>query len=197
MLLFDGLKDSLVLKRGGKHGKFYKMTDEYSLFYFRWLEPIKEALLEENKRAGYWDQMLSSHAWYSWAGYSFESICYKHIGQIRSALNLSATVLAYSWRYVPKKDSKERGAQIDLLFDRNDQSISLCEIKYSRKPNILAKTAAEKLKRQVAVFKKQTKTKKTVFICFVTAKGLKKTIYSEEFVSGVVTLRDLFKDLNA
>ena len=215
----DKLADELGLSRGGTittwlreieeagfittftpygkvYGKFYKMTDEYSLFYFNWLEPIKETLVEEQKRAGYWEQKQNSPSWYSWAGYSFESVCYKHIGHIRRALNLSPSALAYSWRYAPEKGSSERGAQIDLLFNRNDNSITLCEIKYSRKPYALDKPAAEKLKRQIAVFKKQTNTKKNIFISFVSAEGLKKTIYSEEYVSSIVTLHDLFKDLS-
>ncbi len=212
----DDLTDELDLSRGGRittwlkeleeagfitsftpygkaYGKFYKMTDEYSLFYFSWIEPIRQTLIEEQKKAGYWDQLQNSHGWYSWAGYSFEAVCYKHIGQIRTALSISPAALAYSWRHVPLRGTEERGAQIDLLFDRNDNSISLCEIKYTRKPYILDKSAADNLNRQVEVFKKYSKTKKNIFIYFVSAAGLKKTLYTEEYVSGVATLQDLFQ----
>ncbi len=176
-----------------KKGVVYKMTDEYSLFYFRWIEPIKETLLDRGMRKGYWEALIKSPAWHSWAGYAFESLCYKHIPQISIALNLSPAAIPYAWRSISVKGSEDSGAQIDLLFDRKDNAITICEIKYTEKPFEINKSTAEALNKKLDVFKEKTKTKKQLFLTFVSASDLKKTMYSEEMVSGVATLDDLFR----
>jgi predicted AAA+ superfamily ATPase len=175
-----------------RKGIYYKIIDEYSLFYFKWIESLKESLLERGMRQGYWESLQSSAAWYSWAGYAFEALCYKHIAQISTALRISPTAIPYSWRYVPAKGSIEQGAEIDLLFDRDDDSMTICEIKYTNQPFAIDKAYAEILKRKIEVFKKITKTRKQVFLVMISASGIKETMYSEEILSGVVTLDDLF-----
>ncbi len=175
-----------------KKGIFYKMVDEYSIFYFRWIEPIKNTLIAAGMRKGHWEQVQHTPAWHTWAGYAFESMCYKHIPQISQALGLNPTALPYTWRFVPTKGAKERGAQIDLFFDRNDDSITLCEIKYTDAPFAVDKDYAYVLARKARVFKEKTRTPKAIFWALVSASGVKKTLYSEEMISGVASLDDLF-----
>jgi hypothetical protein len=98
--------------------------------------------------------------WYNWQGLAFETLCYKHINQIRRALNISPTAIASSWRYVPTKGSKHRGAQIDLLFDRSDDTITICEIKYTEEPFLLTKEYVDVLQQKIRVFIERTRTKK-------------------------------------
>lgn len=174
-----------------KKGIFYKVIDEYSLFYFHWIEPIKETLLKKGLRKGYWDKIMHSHSWYVWAGYSFEAICYKHLNQISKALDLSPTAIPNTWKYTSKKG--DQGAQIDLLFDRDDDAITICEIKYTNEPFAIDKEYAAKLRMKLEVFKNKTKTQKQLFLSIISANGIKKTMYSEEMVIGIVTLDDLFK----
>lgn len=180
-----------------RRGIYYKLIDEYSLFYFRWIEPIKDSLLEQGMRPGYWEQLQNTPAWNSWVGYAFESICFKHIPQISHGLHLSPTAIPYTWRHVPTKSQKEqeeedRGAQIDLLFDRDDNSITICEIKYTKTPFPIDKQYAERLNQKLKVFKKITKTTKNLFLSMISAHGLKETIYSEDMVVSSVTLDVLF-----
>ncbi|HSW93523.1 MAG TPA: ATP-binding protein [Gammaproteobacteria bacterium] len=176
-----------------KRGRYYRLIDEYTLFYLDWIEPIKNSLQKNSLQPGYFREKHSSPAWHSWAGYAFESICYKHLSQIRKKLDISPSAVANGWRYVPLKRSKESGAQIDLLFDRDDDSITICEIKYTTEPFIITKSYAENLKNKIAVFKDKTRTKKQIFLAMISASGIKNTIYSEEMVQGVVTLEDLFR----
>jgi hypothetical protein len=176
-----------------RKGIFYKIDDEYSLFYFQWIEPIQNMLIKESMSRGYWEGLHKTSQWKSWAGRAFETICFKHIRVIRRVLKLPPDALAYTWRYIPKKEPQESGAQIDLLFDRSDNVITLCEIKYTQEPYALNKENVAKIKRQIKVFKKQTKTKKNLFIVFISAHGLKKNMYADDLVNGVVTLRDLCK----
>lgn len=195
--IFKALKDAgfiISFKPYGheKKGIYYKVIDEYTLFYFHWIEPIKSSLLERGLVKGYWEKNQNSAAWYSWAGYTFESICYKHLSEINKALHLSPTAIPTTWRFVPRKGSQEQGAQIDLLFDRDDNAISLCEIKYTRESFVVDKKYAENLNRKIAVFKAKTRTTKQIFLSFISANGLKASMYSEEMVASVATLEDFF-----
>ncbi len=115
-----------------------------------------------------------------------------HVENIISALGIRAQSTIGSWRSIPKKGSVENGAQIDLVIERTDNAITLCEIKYTEKPYAIDKHYAEKLKHTMALFGQKTKTTKQLFLAIISANGLKKTIYSEGLVSGIVTLNDLF-----
>lgn len=175
-----------------KRGIYYRIIDEYTHFYLDWIEPMRDTLSINDLSTGYWEKQQNSPSWNSWAGYSFEAVCYKHIGQIRQALNLSPGALADTWRYVPLSGSSEDGAQIDLLFDRDDDAITVCEIKYTSSPYVIDKKEASILQRKIKVFKEKTRTNKQIFLAIISAHGMKKTIHSEELIDGVVTLDDLF-----
>lgn len=144
-------------------------------------------------RKGYWEKMMHSHSWNIWAGYAFEAICYKHLKQISQALELSPTAIPSTWRHTSSKGTADDGAQIDLLFDRDDAAISICEIKNTRLPFVIDKEYATKLKNKLEVFKKVTNTSKQLFMVFISANGLKDTMYSEELVDKIITLNDLFE----
>jgi len=175
-----------------KRGKYYRLIDEYTLFYLDWIEPIKNTLQKKSLPAGYWSDKYRSPTWYNWAGYAFESICYKHIDQIRKVLGISPGAVANGWRYAPRSQSDLKGAEIDLLFDRDDDTITICEIKYTTKPFAITKEYAETIKNKIAVFRRETRIKKQILFVLISANGMEKTIYSEELVQAVVTLEDLF-----
>jgi hypothetical protein len=175
-----------------KRGRYYRLIDEYTLFYLDWIEPVKNTLQKKSLEVGYWQEKHHTPTWYNWVGYAFESICYKHINQIRKKLNISPSAIANSWRYAPVAKSGEQGAQIDLLFDRDDDTITICEIKYTTEPFAITKEYAQNLKNKISVFREKTRTKKNIFLVMISANGLKETIYSEELIQGVVTLEDLF-----
>ncbi len=177
-----------------KRGIYYRLADEFTLFYFRWIEPIRDTLQKKSFTKGNWEILQTTPEWHSWLGYAFETICYKHLPAIRKALKINPTAIASSWRYVPRKASINKGAQIDLLFDRKDKAITLCEIKYSEKPFVLTKEYADILIRKQEIFKTTTRTKKQLFIALISANGLKNTIYADNLLAGVVTLDNLFEE---
>ena len=148
----------------------------------------------ENTRAtgeGTWIKLSASPSWRSWSGTAFESVCLKHIKEIKKALGVSGVYTEESaWRYVPGKD--EPGAQIDLLIDRRDQCISICEMKFSTSEFSIDKTYATELERKLSVFKQRTKTLKTSFLVMVTTFGTKTNSYKTSLIQNEVTLNDLF-----
>lgn len=172
-----------------KRGIYYRLIDEYLSFYLKWIEPIKKYPKKFSKVS--WLNLRATPGWKSWAGYTFETICMKHIDQIRATLGLEGLVNAYTWKYAGKKD--EKGAQIDLLFDRPDDSITICEIKYTDEPFKMDKEYNKNIQNKIDVYRKITKTKKQIFLAFIAAAGIKNTVYSEEYVSQVITLNELFK----
>ncbi|OGT69399.1 MAG: hypothetical protein A3I12_07890, partial [Gammaproteobacteria bacterium RIFCSPLOWO2_02_FULL_38_11] len=129
-----------------RQGIYYRLVDEYTYFYLKWIAPIKKTLQKKSLDKGNWQAMQKTPEWNNWLGYAFEAVCYKHISAIRKALSITPDAIANTWRYVPRKGVKTRGAQIDLLFSRKDDAITLCEIKYSNEPFILTKEYVEDLK---------------------------------------------------
>jgi len=187
-----GFITSLVPYGHKDKGIYYLVDDEYSLFYLYWIEPSLRAISKKSVNQGFWLSQSSRPAWKSWAGLAFESICYKHIDQIRHALNIDPGSIIGTWRYAPRSKEDTEGAQIDLLFDRPDGAITVCEIKCSDSYFAIDKSYAQELLKKIETFKKQTKTKKQIFLSMITIHGLKPTMYSEEIVTSQITLEELF-----
>ncbi len=166
---------------GKERGTYYKVTDEFCLFFLHWLESSKS----KERLPDFWSKQTQKPSYQAWAGYAFEAICQKHIAQIISALNIQSAEAVSAWR-------DKAGAQIDLLIDRNDDAITLCEIKYTDTPFSITKSYAEELKRKIEIFKTITKTKKEIFMALISANGAKENQYFTEIINGLVTLDALF-----
>ena len=176
-----------------KKDRFYRIIDEYTLFYIDWIEPFVEkgkAFANES----YWENKLGTPGWRAWAGFAFEGICYNHTAQIRKALKLDKiSCETGAWRYIPRKGSKEKGAQIDLLFDRDDDVISICEIKYSKNKFGIDKTYSKNLINKIETFEKHFSSSKHHSLVMITTMGIKRNVWSEDLVEAEVNLEDLFK----
>jgi hypothetical protein len=174
-------------------GIYYKVIDEYSLFYLTWIEPEKHTLLKIESRSNFWKQKYRTPVWNSWAGYSFESVCYKHIEQIRRALDIPDGSRSSVWKTEPEKNKDHAGAQIDLLFDREDGAITLCEIKYSLNSFVIDKEYARNLINKKEAFLNATKTIKKILIAMITSNGIKNNFYADDLIDSVVTLENLIE----
>ncbi|HQW57413.1 MAG TPA: ATPase [Gammaproteobacteria bacterium] len=110
---------------------------------------------------------------------------------IRRVLNIPEGSRASPWQYVGK-DSGEDGAQIDLVFDREDKAFTICEIKFTEEPYVISKAYVKNLINKEKAFVSKTKTKKQIFLTIISANGLKDNIHSGGLVSGVVMAEDFF-----
>lgn len=164
----------------------YKLSDEYSLFYLRFIENAKDTAI------GTWLRQFGTPAYMTWSGFAFESVCQKHVLQIRRKLGIEG-VLTYAsaWRHIPGKG--EQGAQIDLLLDRQDRCINVCEMKFSTTEFVIEKKYAGELEKKVNVFITETGTKKTIFPTLITTYGAKKNAYFLGRIQSEVLMEDLFK----
>lgn len=167
----------------------YQLMDNYTLFYFKFMQE------NINANAHFWTSSLNTPVHSTWAGLAFERVCLQHIPQIKAALGFSAVISAvHAWTYRPKPDDNDiNGMQIDLLIDRNDDIINLCEMKYTNDVYSISKDEDAKLRHRQAVFIRESKTKKSVQLTLITTYGLSKGGYSDD-VQNQLTMDDLFGD---
>ena len=126
---------------------------------------------------------------------AFENICLNHIPQIKKALGIAGIYTEESiWRYHPKNNT-EKGAQIDLLLDRNDQSINIVEIKFWQDGYALTQKSSEALVEKKRIFIQQTQTKKSVFITLLTTYGVAENAYYLNTVQNQLTMDVLFVEV--
>ena len=164
----------------------YKLTDEYSLFYLKFIEKAR------TKGPGTWLKLTSTPSWKSWSGFAFEGICFKHAPQIKKALGISGVLTSESvWRYKPR--GEEQGTQIDLLIDRTDHCINICEMKFAQSEVIIDKAYAENLRQKENVFRERTRLRKTLFLTMVTTYGVRKNDYYVGLVVNEVKMDALFE----
>lgn len=170
-----------------KKEKLYRLTDEYSLFYLKFIEDKRKEGLQT------WQHLSQTPAYRSWSGYAFESIWLKHILQIKQALGISG-VYSQTSSFYKKGTSDEEGVQIDLLIDRNDGIINVCEIKFSDTEFTIQKTYAQHLRNKARIFRESSKTKKQLMFTMLTTYGVNHNQHSLGYIENVLTLDDLFAD---
>lgn len=169
-----------------KKKAIFQLLDPYTLFYFKFIKA--------NTRSDrqFWSANQNSPLYYSWCGLAFERVCFAHEEQIKQALGISGLSSAfYSWHSSSHTDGK-KGAQIDMIIDRADSVIDLCEMKYTLEPFSVNAEYEGVLENKVARFTEETATDKAVHLILVSAKGLKKNEYSYIFQK-IITLEDLFR----
>ncbi len=179
-----------------KKNKMFQLTDQFSLFYLHFMKD------KSNVGKNYWLQKIGTPEYTAWSGYSFETVCLHHIEQIVNALGISGTFYSpCSWSYRPSEavlndaDADEdikTGGQIDLLIDRNDKTISVCEMKYANGEYEITKAYDSHVERRLRIFRKVTSTKKSFSIVYVTPFGLRDNMYARK-VNKQITADDLFR----
>ncbi len=172
-----------------KRGSFYRISDEYSLFYLKWVEPIKNKRISD----GYWSNLQQGPSWAAWAGYSFEWFCEQHHSYLLKALGISGISSTVSkWRFEGDKQQGLPGAEIDLLIDRADQVINVCEIKFTRKPWVVDNKYAKGLQERLAIFGAVSKTRKALIPILISASGALDNAHLRGSFQHNLSLDDLF-----
>jgi hypothetical protein len=158
----------------------YRLSDEYSRFYLKYIEQNK------NQGANFWKTLFQSQSYLSWAGFNFETICLKHINQIKKALKIEGIhSVNSSWT--------SKGAQIDLVIKRDDHWINLCEMKFHSSEYTIEKSELENLRNKIALFKSETRTKDVVAITMITTFGITENANFHEIVENSFTMDVLFE----
>lgn len=184
----DNLKLSGFIREYKAYGQkkkdsLFQLVDFFSMFDTRF----------RNDRAAhsndFWLRFSSTNAHSIWGGFSYEKLCLLHLSQIRQKLGISGVLTsAYSWR----GSYEGEGTQVDLVIDRNDNIVNLCEVKFSSSPYQIDKKYYEQLQKKRSAFRGATHTRKFVQTTMITTFGLVRNSYGSEIVSEV-TLDDLFE----
>ena len=168
-----------------KKSAIFRLIDLYTLFYLKF---IKHNVSDSSHT---WQKIVAQSSFKAWSGYAYENICFLHIEQILIKMGLSGTYSEISsWKH--KGNDELPGAQIDLLIDRKDGVINLCEAKFSQKEYIISKENIADLRRKRSVFQHVTKTKKAIVTTLITTyPAIRNKHYLEE-IHSEITLDDLF-----
>ena len=167
-----------------KKGAIYRLTDYFTLFYLHFIEPAPKG------QSQYWRQHMGERAVQVWQGLTFELICLTHVEQIKKGLGIAGVNTTEScWR--SQAAGNEPGAQIDLVIDRADRYVHLCEMKFISSPFTITKDYEELLRERLWLFREKTGTRKSLFTTFVTTFGVKPGLHSC-IVDQQLTLDDLF-----
>ncbi|MDR1824380.1 MAG: ATP-binding protein [Bifidobacteriaceae bacterium] len=165
-----------------ERGKLYQLTDPYTLFALRF-QTARHSYTDN-----YWRQYSATPGHAAWSGYAFEQVCLHHIPQIKAKLGISGVLTSISsWR----SSTHDPGAQVDLVIDRADHVVNLCEIKYCVGEYTIDKPMNRSLRNKAAAFTAETKTRKAVRTTLITTFGLVRNEYAAEILAEV-TLDDLF-----
>lgn len=168
----------------------YRLIDQYSLFYLKWVEPMERSFNTLNIK-NYWMQQANTNSWIIWCGYAFENICLLHADKIQSALGLSGILVKqHTWH--SKGNAAQSGAQIDLVLDRADNCINLCECKYYNVKFEMSKKYGEELNRKKEIFRTQTNCKKSLFTTLITTYGVADNMSTSEYIQNQVTMDCFF-----
>lgn len=167
-----------------KYGGLYQLVDPYCLFYFEFLERRR------GNDSHYWTRNYNSPKVNGWRGRAFERVCFWHVSEIKARLGISGIEAdVYSWQ--GRADEVSEKVQIDLLIDRADGVVDVCEIKYSDEPYELKKDENENIARRVSAFRELAHQKKSVRTVLIASSGLKSGKYNGNIMA-VVTGEDLF-----
>ncbi len=171
-------------------GKIYQLTDLFTLYLLRFVSR------NNGQDRSYWTHIAETGEYNAWKGYAFEQVCLHHIDQIKDRLGISGILSnVYAWSEKAFTDSDGtmwEGGQIDLVIDRSDKTMNLCEMKYSRDEYSISEKYAEKIRKRMSMFQKKTRTKKALRCTFITTYGVNGNKHSD-IVDNQIRIDELFR----
>jgi hypothetical protein len=170
-----------------KKDSLYRLTDPFCLFYLKFMQDLKK------KQVQSFEQIAQSQPFKSWAGYAFENLCYYHLPQLKRVLGISGVATSVSG-YLFKGNLDQKGLQVDMVLDRADGIIHLCEMKFYQAPFTITKAYADELRERRVQFSELTGTRKSVYLLFVSPFGLAENPY-KYLPEHQFDLEYLFKDI--
>lgn len=169
-----------------KKDKLYRLTDEFSLFYLSFMEG------KSNTEGNYWTSLSQTQEYKIWCGYAFENVCTKHTNQLKKALGIEG-IQSNVNSFVHRKNAKyDKGFQIDLLIDRKDDVITLCEMKFYSDVFTISPEYAAKMHLKREGIRALISPKKTIEIAFVSAFGVTENEQKMDYVDHDLRIDVLF-----
>ena len=190
--MLDNLAYSNIIEKMGSYGEDkkedrYLLCDFFTQFYFSFIKN------NESNDSDYWTNRLDDPSHNAWRGLTFERICLQHLAEIKKALGIHG-VATSTYTFNQKANTcGGNGAQIDLVIDRRDQVVNLCEAKFSKQEFLITNSYLTDLQNKVSAYQAFTSTKKALHLTMLTTYGLKHS-KNNSAVQSVITIDDLFKE---
>lgn len=161
-----------------KNGAIYQLTDNYTLFYHHFI------LRNDKNDTAFWSHSINTPAHNAWCGLSFERVATQHVQQVKQALGIAGVLTQeYGWN--------SADAQIDLLIDRQDDVVNLCEMKFYQSPIVGLESLSEEVVRKREAFIQQTSCRKAIFLTLITTYTENERGNTYDF-QNILNLNDLF-----
>ena len=165
-----------------QRGGIYQLMDLFTLFYLKFSK-------RKTSNPHYWRNLINTPEQNTWLGLAYENVCLLHYRQIIEALHLdSIHTEFYSWR----SKTSDPAVQIDMVIDRSDGIVNLCEIKYSKEKYLLKKTEYQKIVHREESFREETKTRKGIHVVLISTNGIVQNEYSDIAIN-TLELNDLYR----
>ena len=171
----------------GKRNSYYKVSDPFCIFYLRFVNDNSSRSKKE------WLNAAGSQSVVIWNGLAFENLCFNHISQIKAALGISGVSTDESL-WSKKGTDEEEGAQIDLIIERKDNVINMCEVKFYSDEFVADKDCHFALVRRERLLREIVPKKASIHNTLITTFGLKHVEYFGDFVN-TITLDELFRTI--
>lgn len=165
-----------------KSGKLYRLTDEFTIFYYKFL--VGRSTINSGA------MLFNSQKFKIWAGFAFENYCITHHQSIMKAMDVKGVEYKV-YSFIDRGSELSTGVQIDLVIDRNDGVVNICEIKWRDQPYKMTKKEAENLELKVASYRRKTKSKKSIFTTLITSHGSDKNMHYLSAVTNEILLDEL------
>ncbi len=170
--------------RKNERDRVYRIKDEYTVFYLNWIKSLRSRI-KSGQISNYWSQQSQTQGYKAWSGFAFEGVCLKHFEEIKKALGISGIqVIPGQWH------GKE--SQIDLLLDRADRTISICEMKYFKGEYTVSKEYARKFEEKQNLFRRESGVKESFHRVLVTSHGVQINNKFHDSFDLEITLDQLF-----
>jgi len=195
-VLFNALREleeSGFLVKRYKYGQKkreirYSIQDPFIYFFTKWVEHT--AMIDLLQNRNFFQKIYTSNAYKIWSGFAFENICHSHIYQIKKALGISGVITrSYYW----SASHDKRGAQIDILLERDDNVIDIIECKFHNKPFTITKQYANNLQNKQTLFYEKSGYQGSIQIVMVTIYGVKPNSYYHELISEDIEIDAFFE----
>lgn len=167
-------------------GAIYQLIDNFTLFYFKFMAGDVE------RTSDFWSSSHMTQEVRIWRGLAFERVCLEHVDAIKRALGIAGVrCRVYAYAFTADMSDDRPGGQIDLVIDRDDDVVNLCEMKCLGGEYVIDEGERRKLENRREAFLQNTRTSKAVHLTVVSANGVKRNAYSQN-LQGALSAEALF-----
>ena len=165
----------------------YAISDSYLRFYFKFIAPLANGIQQGDYNSAP-VHALNKESYQKWLGFAFERFCRKENRMIASILGFSAIRYKSGVFFNRKTVKEEPGYQVDLLFDRADHVLTICEVKYT-----WSKTGTEVIDEFEKKLQRIPDSKdKTIEKVLISASGATDALLKCSYFDRIITLDDIF-----